>query len=96
MTTDTRDATEHQTDTLIYTSLGHAFALGTFYAPSDSDRAHMAAFLLKVPGFVQRGEVSPNPVKVWPGGLEGVEGGLQWMREGRVSGVKVVYRVRDE
>ena len=55
----------------------------------------MAAFLKKVPGFVSSGAVRPNPIKLWPGGLEGVSGGLQYMREGKHSGEKIVYKIVD-
>ena len=35
----------------------------------------------------------PHPQRVEPGGLLGVDDGLQRMREGKVSGEKLVYRV---
>lgn len=85
-----------RTDTLIYTSLGHAFKLAKFYPPVPEDRAHMAAFLKKVPGFVSSGVVRANPIKLWPGGLEGVNDGLQFMREGKNSGEKIVYKLVDD
>ncbi|KZT55729.1 GroES-like protein [Calocera cornea HHB12733] len=37
----------------------------------------------------------PNPVRLMPGGLLGINEGLQLMRAGKVSGEKLVYRVRD-
>lgn len=53
----------------------------------------MANFLKKVPDLVSAGAVKPNPVKLWEGGLEAINDGLQYMREGKVSGEKLVYRV---
>ncbi|EED81534.1 predicted protein [Postia placenta Mad-698-R] len=79
--------------TLIYTALGREFALATLFPVSAADYAHMTAFLRTVPALVQTGALRPNPVRLWPGGLAAVPDGLQFMREGRVSGEKIVYRV---
>lgn len=56
----------------------------------------MASFLEKVPGLVSSGAIKPNPVKLWEGGLESVNDGLQYMREGKNSGEKIVYRLVKE
>ena len=53
----------------------------------------MVQFLKKVPGLVKEGLVKPLPVKLWEGGLSAVPDGLQYMREGKVSAEKIVYRV---
>lgn len=53
----------------------------------------MAQFLKKVPGFVSAGLIKPNPVKLWEGGLDGVNAGLDYMREGKNSGEKLVYKI---
>lgn len=53
----------------------------------------MAHFLKKTPALVQSGLVKPNPTKLFPGGLEGINAGLQFMEEGKHSGEKIVYRV---
>ena len=53
----------------------------------------MAQFLKKVPGFVSAGLIKPNPVKLWEGGLDGANAGLDYMREGKNSGEKLVYRI---
>ncbi|OCH94263.1 zinc-binding oxidoreductase ToxD [Obba rivulosa] len=79
--------------TLIYTSGGREFTLGKHYPVSPEDRAHMAAFLKEVPDLVQSGAVKPNPVKLWTGGLEGIKEGLQYMRDGKNSAEKIVYRI---
>lgn len=57
------------------------------------DRTHMAAFLKKLPQLVLDGAVKPLPVKLWEGGLDEIHAGLQYMREGKVSAEKIVYRV---
>lgn len=53
----------------------------------------MAQFLTKTPELVAAGKVKPNPIKLWEGGLYGISDGLQYMREGKNSGEKIVYRV---
>jgi len=79
--------------TLIYTSLGRAFDLMGHYPATPEDHAHMVHFLKKVPDLVSSGAIKPNPVKVWEGGLYAIKDGLQYMREGKHSGEKIVYRV---
>jgi len=80
--------------TLIYTSLGRSFSmLGQEYPVIPEDRAHMVAFLKKVPELVRTKKISPNKTKVWEGGLQAVPDGLQYMREGKVSAEKIVYRL---
>lgn len=41
-------------------------------------------------------QVIAHPVKDGSGGLEGVLGGLNKLEEGKVSGVKLVYRILGE
>jgi len=82
--------------TLIYTALGRAFTLGGNHRPvSEEDTAHMASFLRKLPALVKEGKVKPNPIKLWKGGLTAIPDGLQYMREGKVSAEKIVYRVEE-
>ena len=49
---------------------------------SPEDHAHMAQFLRKMPSFVSAGLLKPNPIKFWEGGLNSVNDGLNYMREG--------------
>ena len=81
--------------TIVYTALGRAFQFGpeVRFAASDEDRAHMVQFLRKVPRLVREGLVRPPAVRLWEGGLPRVPEGLRYMREGRVSAEKIVYRV---
>ncbi|KZT71136.1 GroES-like protein [Daedalea quercina L-15889] len=81
--------------TLVYTALGRPFALGpqAKYAAQPDDRAQVVGFLKKLPMIVQNGLLLPNPVKLWEGGLHSIADGLQYMREGKVSGEKIVYRL---
>ncbi|PSR78311.1 hypothetical protein PHLCEN_2v7433 [Hermanssonia centrifuga] len=80
--------------TLIYTSLGREFNFGpTKYPVSLEDRSHMAEFLKKVPELVVARKIRPNRVKLWEGGLDGINGGLHYMIEGKHSGEKIVHQV---
>ncbi|KIJ34029.1 hypothetical protein M422DRAFT_263987 [Sphaerobolus stellatus SS14] len=79
--------------TLIYTALGREFSFGEVFPVSKEDRDHMAAFLTKVPELVKSGAIKPNRVKLWEGGLDGIEGGLAYMKEGKLSAEKLVYKI---
>ena len=52
------------------------------YPVSLEDHAQMAQLLRKLPSFVSAGLLSPNPIKFWEGGLNSVNDGLNYMREG--------------
>lgn len=80
-------------DTLIYTALGKELKLGNGIPASPEDRAHMAHFLTKVPALVSTGAIKPNPVKLWEGGLAAIPDGFKYMKEGKVTAEKLVYRV---
>jgi len=79
--------------TLIYTALGRPFTMGAHYPISAEDRAHMVQFLRKLGGIVQAGSIKPNPVKLWDGGLESVKDGFKYMKDGKVSAEKIVYKL---
>ncbi len=53
----------------------------------------MAEFLKKVPELVAARKIRPNRVKLWEGGLDGINGGLHYMIEGKHSGEKIVHQV---
>ncbi|EPQ54186.1 GroES-like protein [Gloeophyllum trabeum ATCC 11539] len=46
-------------------------------------------------GLLANGELKPNPVRVLPGGLNGVVDGLREMEEGRVSGYKLIVHPQE-
>ena len=82
------------TVSVLYTALGREFTMrGILLAASPEDHAHMAQFLAKTPELVAAGEVKPNPIKLWEGGLDAIPAGLWYMKEGKNSGEKIVYRV---
>ncbi|KAI0665297.1 GroES-like protein [Cubamyces menziesii] len=81
--------------TLIYTALGRAFDFGPSkrFPVSPDDREQIVEFLTKVPQLVKDGAIKPPSIKLWEGGLAAIPDGLQYMREGKVSAEKIVYRV---
>ncbi|CAE6516367.1 unnamed protein product [Rhizoctonia solani] len=80
--------------TIIYMALGGSFEWPGISLPaSPEDKAHMVSWIPKLEELVTKGQIKPNPVKVWPGGLEAVNEGFQYMREGKVSAEKIVYNV---
>ncbi|GLB40694.1 putative groES-like protein [Lyophyllum shimeji] len=46
-------------------------------------------------GLLQEGLFKPNRVEVLPGGLRGIAGGLERLKEGKVSGTKLVVRPQE-
>jgi len=44
---------------------------------------------------IWEGKILPHPTTVGSGGLNGVLNGLQQMRENKVRGTKLVYRIED-
>jgi hypothetical protein len=77
-----------------YTATGEAFEIeGERWevVPEDWELAKRMVRLTE--GLVEEGRVKAHPVKVMEGGLEGILGGMQMLKEGRASGVKLVYRV---
>ena len=84
--------------TLAYTTLGRPVTFGggaAHFPASEEDRSHMAQFLKKTPELVKKGQIKPNPTKLFDGGLAGINAGFQYMIDGKVSGEKIVYRLSD-
>ncbi|TBU35546.1 GroES-like protein [Dichomitus squalens] len=81
--------------TIIYSALGRAYtyATGQHASAVPEDRAQIVEFLKKVPGLVKDGQIKPLPIKLWEGGLGSIPAGLQYMKEGKVSAEKIVYRI---
>jgi len=83
--------------TLGYSVTGEAFSYGHAqkwkFAPKPEDFEFGKEFWGLTEKLLADGRVKPHPAEVGEGGLEGVFKGLQAMREGRVSGKKLVYRV---
>lgn len=84
--------------TLAYTVTGETFNLGPTGSVVEG-KAEDYAFAKKWWGISEKifmeGKVKAHPVSVRKGGLRGVLEGLQEMREGKVSGEKLVYKVAE-
>ena len=59
----------------------------------EADVAHLAAFLGNLPQLVKSSLVKPLPIRMREVCFAAVPGGLQYMRAGKVSVEKIVYRV---
>ena len=84
--------------TLAYTVTGESFKLGPTGLVVEGKQEDYA-FAREWWGISEKifmeGKVKVHPVSVRKGGLRGVLEGLQEMREGKVSGEKLVYRVAE-
>jgi len=80
--------------TAVYTAFGlEDMTFGVNLIPSDSDRKQIASFFEKKASRLFSEGLKPNVVKIWDGGLEKIQDGLQYMMDGKVSGEKIVYRI---
>ncbi|KAI0807670.1 GroES-like protein [Fomes fomentarius] len=81
--------------TLLYTAQGRAFDFGPdrHFPASLEDKDQIVQFLKKFPKLASDRAIKPLPIKFWEGGLQAIPDGLQYMREGKVSAEKIVYRV---
>ncbi|KAL1861079.1 hypothetical protein Plec18170_001594 [Paecilomyces lecythidis] len=82
--------------TLMYELMGEPFYRGEeLRQVKKEDFDYLAEFLESATKFIAEGKVKPHPAKVGKDGLKGVLEGLQLMRENKVSGVKLVYKVEE-
>ena len=81
----------------MYTTHGLPFEFrGKPFPRIEEDRGHAAYFVNKLSELVKSEQLKPSPVKLLPGGLEGITAGLKFMEEGNVSGYKIVYRLSEQ
>lgn len=80
--------------TIAYTALGDAFTYGPHSFEANKEHYDfMAEFQALAGRLLQEGKIVPHPHRVREGGLRGVLEGLNDLREKKVSGEKLVYRV---
>ncbi|KAI1788355.1 GroES-like protein [Ganoderma leucocontextum] len=48
-----------------------------------------------LPALLESGDIKPNPTEILPGGLNGIVGGLERLKNNQVSGVKLVVRPQE-
>lgn len=89
-----KNVNSHQT--MAYTVFGEPFDFGDSTIPEvPEDKAFAEEFFPVAERLLADGKIRPHPQTVGAGGLRGVLDGMQRMREGKVSGEKLVYRVAE-
>ncbi|KAL7948025.1 GroES-like protein [Trichoderma barbatum] len=79
---------------MAHTAFGEAFDFAGEMIPANPKEYDFAVnFMGMAQGLLAQGRIKPHPQSVRSGGWSGVLDGLQEMREGKVSGVKLVYPV---
>lgn len=79
-----------------YTITGEAFEMeGDHYAAVPEDFEFAKRFAIVVEKLLEEGLIKNHPVDSREGGLNGIMGGLKDMKEGKLSGKKLVYRLVD-
>lgn len=68
---------------------------GPEFEAKREDQEFAARFWKMAGELLAQGKLKVHPPDVRPGGLEGVLEGLDELRQGKVSGKKLVYRVAD-
>lgn len=82
--------------TLAYTAVGEMFHKYEKEFPAKPDDFRFAVkFWSLTEDLLKEGKLRVHPVSKRPGGLEGILDGLKELREGKVSGEKLVYRISD-
>lgn len=79
---------------MAYTAFGEAFDFGGQEVPANPKNYDFAVkFVSLAQALLWQGRIRPHPQSVRRGSWSGVLDGLQEMREGKVSGVKLVYPI---
>lgn len=80
--------------TLAYTGFGEEFTKGTKTWAGQQDHLDFQDKFWRLTGeLLKEGKIVPHPQEVREGGLEGILDGLEDLRQDRVSGAKLVYRI---
>ena len=79
--------------TLAYTAFGENFAASQYNLPANNEDYEFASKFWKITGgLLNEGKIKAHPAKVMDG-LAGIPDGLQDLKDGKISGEKLVYRV---
>ncbi|TFY76556.1 hypothetical protein EWM64_g7457 [Hericium alpestre] len=84
----------------IFPMLGKEFpyefmGLKVYHPYSESDLLFGLDISKRIEEWLRDGRITPLPHTVRPGGLNGVQAGLQHMMDGKVSATKLVYKIAD-
>lgn len=82
---------------IMYTLFGRAFGLlqpvGPKFPAKPDDRAGLARFYAMLPELVKRGSLKPPPIQEQGSGFDKLAPGLDLLRQGKVSGRKLVVHL---
>ncbi|QSZ32685.1 hypothetical protein DSL72_002264 [Monilinia vaccinii-corymbosi] len=82
--------------TLAYTCWGERVQRGDWQCPPQPEDYEFAVqFIKEVDGLIARKKVVPHPATVGTKGLHGILDALQLMREDKIRGTKLVFRISD-
>lgn len=82
--------------TLVYTIFGESFVSGPLKVPANLEDFQWAKkFMTLTEKLLVEGKLLPHKVTLREGGLEGALQGLDDLKNNRVSGEKLVYKVAD-
>ena len=82
--------------TMAYTAFGQNFTFGPNEIPAQPhDRDFSERFRGIFEALLAAGKIKVHPPRVGGGGLKGVLDGLQLLKEGKISGEKLVYNIAD-
>ena len=78
-----------------YEMFGKRVVLGPQYSREANPKAHKAAvtWLADMQKLVDEGKIKSHPIRVIPGGFQGIINGLEILRKGAISGQKMVIFV---
>ncbi|KAI9763171.1 MAG: hypothetical protein M1835_007908 [Candelina submexicana] len=80
--------------TMAYSATGKAYKFGQMEIPASKEDFDFAVkFWTLTQQLLEQGKLHAHPPEVRDGGLAGILDGLQDIREGKVSGVKLVYKL---
>ncbi|KAJ5722225.1 hypothetical protein N7488_000260 [Penicillium malachiteum] len=82
--------------TVGYTILGEEFSHSDIPFPAiPEDAAFAKEWISEAEKFLASGKIKGHPVKLMPHGFKGIPEGLDELRDGNVSGEKLVYNVSE-
>ena len=83
---------ENVDQVLVTAAVLHAYHGNKFGPPEDE---FAAKWYTGLSSLLEKQSIRPNKIRVIPGGLSGVQEGLRLIRENRVAGEKLVYRIAE-
>ncbi|KAM0145981.1 hypothetical protein ACHAQE_010973 [Botrytis cinerea] len=82
--------------TMAYTCWGEKFQRGDWHCPAKpEDHEFAVKFIKEVDSLIAKKKIIPHPATVGTKGLHGILDALQLMREDKVRGTKLVFRISD-